>query len=448
MQRGREISNHFDVLVIGSGVAGNSIAHKCADAGLNTAIADYRPFGGTCAMRGCDPKKILVDTAYIADIKKRLPALITSNPEINWKDLISFKKSFTDAIPQKREESYKKANIAMLRGKAYFDSGDSVIINNKKYIADKIVIATGAKPQKLNIEGENYLITSDDFLELEELPEDIIFIGGGFISFEFAHIASRFGSNVKIFHNNNEPLNMFDREIVFKMINYSKDIGIDVILDSPVNKIEKNGSQFIVHSAKGSFLGKVVIHGAGRVADIDELNLEAANIKYGKGILVNDYMQSVSNEKVYAAGDSAAGAPPLTPVGSAEAEIAAENIIKGNILKRDFKIIPSTLYTIPPLAGVGLSEENAKKKGLDFKVNFSDTSNWYHSKKTGFKGTYYKVLIENKTDKIIGAYIFSPNAEDTVNLLTIAMHVEITTEKLKDIIFNYPSITSDIKYMI
>lgn len=442
------MKNHFNVLAIGSGVAGSTIAMKCADAGLKTAIVDCRPYGGTCAIRGCDPKKILVDAAEYLDVQNRLPALIAGNPVINWNDLMRFKKSFTDTVPLKREKAYTDAKIAMLKGKATFNSGNSLVINGEKYSADKIVIATGAKPRKLNIEGEENLINSDAFLELEKLPDEIIFVGGGFISFEFAHIAARFGTKVKIIHRDNYPVEMFDKDIVAMLVDYSRNIGIDVILNSSVNSIEKKNGKFIVKAGNTGFTADLVVHGAGRVADIDELDLEAAGIEYGNGILVNEYMQSVSNENVFAAGDAAAESPPLTPVGAAEAKIVSENIIKGSKIKRNFKIVPFTLFTIPPLAGVGLSEEKAIKEGLDFRKNISDTSNWYHSKKTGFKGTGFKILIDNETDMIIGAFILSPDAENTINLITMAMHASFTVSELKNIIFSYPSISSDIKYMI
>jgi len=442
------MQNDFNILVIGSGAAGGTIATKCAAAGLKTAIVDCRPYGGTCAIRGCDPKKILVDAAEYLDEKNRLADLISGNPSIEWKKLMDFKRSFTYPVPKKREEAYRAAGITMFKGTAVFNSKNSVLIDSNEYSADKIVIATGAKPGKLNIAGEENLLQSDGFLELEELPEDIVFVGGGFISFEFAHIAARFGSRVKIIHRDDMPVEMFDRDMVSMLLDYSRNAGIDIILNSAVNSIQKKNGKFIVKAGSEEYKTDLAVHGAGRVADIDGLGLEIAGIEHGRGITVNDYMQSVSNENVYAAGDAAEGSPPLTPVGAAEAKIVAENIISGNKSKRDFKIVPFTLFTIPPLASVGLSEENALKKGFDFRKNFSDTSSWYHMKKTGFKGTGFKVLIDNKTDKIIGAFVFSPNAENTINLFTMAMHASLSVNDIKNIIFAYPSISSDIKYMI
>ncbi len=443
------MNDNFDVFVIGSGSAGSAIAMRCASSGLNTAIADYRPYGGTCAIRGCDPKKILVDAASVVDVKRRLPDLVSREALIEWDDLIRFKNKFTDKVPASREKSYKEAKITMLRGKAHFISPDTVKINTLTYRADKIVIATGAKPRKLNIKGEKYLLSSDDFFELESLPDRIAFIGGGFISFEFAHVAKRFCSEVKIIHSDNSPLGIYDKDIVDLLIKQTRDIGIDVVLDSPVKEISKINKGFKIITEHAFFESDRVIHGAGRVADVDELGLEAAGVDHENGVIVNDFMQSISNNIVYSAGDAAAGSPPLTPVGALESKIAAENIISGNKKKRKFPVIPSTLFTLPALGGIGLTEENAIQKGLDYTKRFSaDTSNWYHSKKTGFKGTGFKVLIDKKSDLIIGAHILAPNAEDTINLIAMAMQASIKVSCIKDMVLTYPSTSSDLKYMI
>jgi glutathione reductase (NADPH) len=442
------MDQNFDVLVIGSGAAGSNIAMRCASYGLKTAIVDYRPYGGTCAIRGCDPKKILVDTAAIAGVGARLPELISKSPVIAWEDLIKFKNKFTDLVPVRRNKSYKEADITMLRGKARFVSPSEVIINNIKYSAEKIAVATGAKPRKLHIVGEQYLLNSEDFFVQKSLPDRIAFIGGGFISFEFAHVVKRFCSEVKIIHADNNPLDLYDQEIVEMLLGVSRAAGIEIVLDSPVTEIHKKNNQFEIITGNGSILSDLVFHGAGRVADTDELGLESANVAQDNGVIVNDYMQSITNESVYAAGDAAKGSPALTPVSAIESKIAAENIIEGNKKKRGFKIIPSTLFSIPPLGGVGLTEKDAIKQGFDFRKKFSETSNWYHMKKSGYKGTGFKVLIDKKSDLIIGAHILSPNAEDIINFISMAMQASIKTSEIKDMIFTYPSITSDIKYMI
>ena len=440
---------HFDVLVIGTGSAGTTIAKRCAKAGLDTAIVDCRPYGGTCAIRGCDPKKILVDGARYMDMNDRLTNLLSKKLSIGWKDLMAFKRSFTDPYPEKREKSYSDAGITMFKGVAVFDSKNSVAIGEESYSADKIAITTGAKPMDLNIEGEHHLIHSDDFLELEGLPEEIIFVGGGFISFEFAHIASRFGSKVKILNDDDRPLKMHDKDMVSMLINYSKRLGIDVILNSPAESIEEKNGRFILGAGGTEFSSKLVVHGAGRVANIDQLGLENANIEGGKdGVAVNEYMQSITNENIYCAGDASAGSPLLTPVCVEEAKIAARNIIEGNTIKRKFEIIPYTLYTIPPMASVGISEEMAEEKGLDYRKKSSDTSGWYNLKKVGYKGTGFKVLIDNGSNRILGAHLISPDAENIINIFSMAMYASFTVDEVKDMILTYPSITSDIKYMI
>jgi glutathione reductase (NADPH) len=438
----------FDLLVIGSGVAGSNIALECAGAGLDTAIVDYRPYGGTCAMRGCDPKKILVDAAGYIDLARRLPQLVSSSPRISWQDLLRFKASFTDKIPQKREKAYRQANITALRGKASFVSREKVLIDGTAYRADKIVIATGAKPQRLGIQGEELLLDSDEFLELEDLPESMAFVGGGYISFEFAHIAKRFCKQVHIIHEDESPLNVYDQDIVRMLIDLSRDCGIEIELGKKITKIEKSKGRFNLGTADKVFSAELAVHGAGRAADVGLLDLEAAGITQNDGIEVNEYMQSTSNERIYAAGDAVSGSPLLTPVASYEARIAAYNIINGNRKKRELALIPSTLFTIPPLGSVGLTEEEAKDKGIDYKIFSADTSDWYHSRKSGYLGTGFKVLVDKDSGLFLGAHILGPGAQDIINLVCMAMNASLKAVEVKKMLLTYPSITSDLKYMV
>lgn len=438
----------YEVLVIGSGAAGSGVAMRCARAGLATAIVDHRPYGGTCAIRGCDPKKILVDAAAETDLAQRLPQLVSGNGSMRWEDLIAFKDSFVRDVPQKRQKSYRDAGIVMLRGRASFVNPDTVSIGQKHVKARTIVIATGARPRSLGIEGEGHLLTSDDFLDLQRLPDSIAFVGGGFISFEFAHVAKRFCKKVSILHADDRPLPVYDREVVDMLLKATRQRGIEVDLDAPVDRIEKQAEGLVLHTRDGSHMTQMAIHGAGRVPDVDGLDLKKGAVQAEGGILVNEFMQSISNPRVYAAGDAAAGLAPLTPVAVYESKIAAENIIHSNTLKRGRPHIPSTLFSIPPLAGVGLTEEALQQKGIPYRKVFSKTERWYHIKKAGYRDTAFKVLIGKESDLVLGAHILAPHAEDTINLVAMAMECGLTAARLKETIWTYPSITSDLKYML
>lgn len=209
----KEEEHTFDLVIIGTGTAASTTASECSSAGLSVAIIDSLPFGGTCALRGCDPKKVLVEAAKIIDSNQRHEnkgIIGSQGVHIKWADLIRFKRTFTDPFPKSRENGYINAGIVPFHGHARFIGPTAVRVqkgetgNNIDIIlrSKHILIATGSKPMNLNFPGSEGIITSDQFLELgcDNLPDRIVFIGGGYISFEFAHIAARSGSNVTILH--------------------------------------------------------------------------------------------------------------------------------------------------------------------------------------------------------------------------------------------------------
>jgi glutathione reductase (NADPH) len=443
----------FDVVVIGTG-SGSSVALRCAEAGRKTAIVDYLPFGGTCALRGCDPKKVLVGLAHVLSLNKQLQGKgITSPAAASWKDLMEFKKTFTEPVPGKRENTYKNAGIATYHGSAHFISENTLQVNENILQAQKFVIATGAKPGKLDIPGEELLIDSSAFLELKELPGDILFVGGGYIAFEFAHIVSSFGVKATIIHNGELPLENFDAGLVKLLVKESEAAGIKIILKTDVKGISKKNGRFLIQAEQEgkekTFTTRLAVHSAGRTADIDDLRLEKVNVSVGKkGVEVNEYMQSVSNPGIYACGDANDKSLPLTPVAAKEAIVLSSNLLKGNHLKIDYGHIPSNVFSIPPLASVGLTEDAANIQNLDYKVNYEVTTGWYSSRRLNEPVTAYKVLIDNETDLIAGAHLLGNNAEETINIFAIAMNAGLKASEFKKTIFSYPTNASDIVHML
>jgi len=451
------VKKKFDLIVIGTGSAAATVAFKCRFAGWDVAIVDFRPFGGTCALRGCDPKKVLVGAAEIVDWARRMHGLgfNAENVRIEWQELMRFKRSFTDPVPGHQEQRLVEAGIHVFHGRASFVGPTSVEVGTDILEGRYVVIATGAKPRKLDISGEQHVTESDRFLELEELPHRIVFIGGGYISFEFAHIAIRAGSEVTILHRGDRPLEKFDPDLVSQLVKRTQHLGATVKLGLQVELIEKISDRLRVHASGRNgqtevFETDLVVHGAGRVAEIDDLNLTAAGVRSDKrGVQVNEYLQSLSNPAVYAAGDAAAtGLPALTPVAGYEGRIVASNLLKGNHRKFEALPIPTIVFTVPPLSAVGLSEQAARQMGLQFRVRHENTAGWYSSRRIGQPCSGFKMLIEDGTDRILGAHLIGPNADELINVFAFAMQLETPSSKLKHMLFGYPTVASDLTFML
>lgn len=446
----------FDLIVIGTGTAASTVAYECRSADWEVAIIDSRPFGGTCALRGCDPKKVLVGVAEVFDWAQRMNGrgIRTENTRIEWSDVMRFKRSFTDPVPENNERSFAKAGITAFHGRAHFVDSTRVEVGEDVLVGRYVVVATGAMPRKLSIPGEQYVTRSDQFLELETLPQRIVFIGGGYISFEFAHVAARAGAKVTILHRGERPLEGFDSDLVNQLLGRTKHLGIRVDIGIEVSAIERTNDKLLVHGSTGrehtTFEADLVVHGAGRVPEIDDLNLAAAGVESEEsGVRVNEYLQSISNTAVFAAGDAAAsGLPKLTPVAAYEGRIVASNLLKANHRKVEHMAIPTIVFTIPPLAAVGLLEHAAREKGLNFRTTHEDTSGWYSSRRVGEESAGFKVLIEDRSDRVLGAHMIGPHADEVINIFALAMQADITASKLKHGIFGYPTLGSDVKYML
>src|SRR2546421_6557912 len=268
----------FDFIVIGTGTAAQVAAERVRRAGRSVAVIDHRPFGGTCALRGCDPKKMLVSGAEAADWARRMHGRgVVGELRINWKELIAFKRTFTDPIPKKREESFAKQGMDAFHGMAHFDSPDTVLAEGRPLKGRNIVIAAGARPVPLNFPGAEHAITSDAFMDLEDLPKRIVMVGGGYIAAEFSHIAARAGAKVTVLQRAERMLTRFDPELVGWLMEKFSEIGIEVQTGTAVEAIERVGSGFRVRAKSREIAidADLVVRAAGRAPDLGALNLAA-----------------------------------------------------------------------------------------------------------------------------------------------------------------------------
>jgi glutathione reductase (NADPH) len=447
----------FDLIVVGTGSAAQSAAFPCREAGWSVMVVDSDPFGGTCQLRGCDPKKVLVGVSELIDWSRRMQGkgLPAPSPSLVWPEMARFKRTFTDGVPEAMGQSFKEAGIHAVHGRGHFVGPASLRVGDETYLGRHVVIAAGARHAPLGIPGEELLTTSTGFLELTKLPHRVAFVGGGYIAFEFAHVAARAGADVTVLHRGERPLEGFDPDLVAQLVQATGELGVDVRLSTSVNAVERRGDALVVHAATHQedveVAADLVVHAAGRVPEVDDLGLEAAGVTRGDngGVVVNEYLQSVSNLAVYAAGDAvSSGGLPLTPVAGMQGGIVAANLLNGNTRTPNYLGIPTVVFTTPPLARVGLDEATARAQGLHFTIHYEDTSKWYSSRRVGLTRTGSKTLVEDGTERVLGAHLLGPHAEETINIFALAIRAGLSAKDLKDMVFAYPTSASDIGYML
>lgn len=445
----------YDLAVIGTGTAAMAAAARARKAGWSVAVVDHRPFGGTCALRGCDPKKLLIAGADAIDRVGRMRGKgVSGSVGVDWAELMAFKRSFTDPVPGQREARLAEIGADGLQGRARFVGPNTLEVNGVgTFGARHILIASGAEPVKLGIPGEEYLVDNEGFLSLSRLPRHIVMVGGGYIAAEFSNIAALAGARVTILQNGDRMLKAFDPDLTNWLMTSFRDHGIDVRLGAKVERVEKVADGFRVHATAGGKPIEVdadlVVHAAGRSPRFDELGLAAGGVEAERGRLkLNEFLQSVSNPAVYAAGDAARSGPPLTPVSSHDAAVAASNMIEGNHRRPDYRGVPSVAFTLPPIASVGVGEAEARKLGIDLQIKSELTPDWFTALQAAEKVYGYKTIVDKATGKILGAHLVGPHAEETINLFALAVRHGLTVKDLKETMFAYPTAASDVGYML
>lgn len=438
----------FDVLVIGSGAAGQTVAAACAREGRSVAVVDRLPFGGTCALRGCIPKKALLAGVEAAS---RFEGLVGEGIEgrcsIDWPALMARKERTVAGSTAGTLAWMHDAGITTLEGAARFIAEDAVEVDGERVSAEDIVIATGSTPASLGIDGEHLVSTSTDFLSLPAMPARVLFIGGGYISFEFARLAQLAGASVTIVHRSSRVLKEFDERLAMMVVERYRALGITVLLDAPVAGVEHaDDGVLAVRTAGNTLVADAVFHGAGRVPALTDLALEVAGVAYDRaGVTVDATLRSVSNPRVWAAGDAAALGVPLTPVAGAHGEVVAAGIL-GAHATFDPRVIASVVFTDPPLAAVGMSATDAAGDP-DLEVREFDMSEWFTQTRVGNTSAGATLVLDRTSGAVMGAHLLGVDADEVVNVFALAIRQGATLDVLKSMTWSYPTLSYDINYL-
>lgn len=448
-------SESYDVVILGGGNAGFGVTGPTRTAGLSVAMIEPDKLGGVCPNRGCTPKKVLVAAAHALDeiARAKHHCIAVDEPKVDWAALIDREQAMIKDIPARLEKMLETRGVTRIRGRAKFAGPRTIAVGDHTIEAKHIVIATGSKPRPLPIDGAEHLITSDDVLTERTLPREIVFIGGGVIALEFSHVYARAGAKVTILEVLPRLLGELDVDAVGEIAKESARLGIDIRTEVKIKRIApSNGRLRVTFEQKGkehALDADRVVNGAGRVADVDALDLGAGQVDAERGrIKVDEHLRSVSNPAVHVCGDALWSSPQLSPIATYEGGIVGRNIVEGPSHKPDYASIPSAVYTVPALASVGLTAAKAKEQGRSVKVHTNDLSNWLSSRTYAESAAWARVVVDEGNDRILGAQIVGHAGEELIHLFALAMRHGITATALRETVYGFPTFTADIKSML
>ena len=448
------MTERYDVIILGAGNAGFGVSAVAQEAGKRIAFVEEWDFGGTCPNRGCTPKKVLVAAAHSLDEIDRasVHGIDVGTPSIDWAKLIDREQDMVSFMPGAMEDVASNRGD-VFKGHAKFVGPNAVEVDGTVIEGDNIVIATGSKPRDLPIPGAEHLITSDDVLTDRVLPEEIVFIGGGVIALEFGHVYTRAGANVTILEALPTILPRMDADAVAALRVESERIGITIKTDVTVNEItEADGRVTVAYHHEGqshTVTADRVVNGAGRVANVDTLDLDAGGIAHdGIRVETDEFLRSTSNPAVWVAGDALVTSPQLSPLATYEGRIVGQNIVDGPSATPDYAAAPSSVYTVPAIASVGLTEAEAVDRGLKVSVKTNDMTSWFSGKTYAETVAFAKVIIDDVTDQIVGVHLVGHQAEELIHLFALAMGNGITASRLRETLFAFPTFSSDVKNLL
>ena len=445
----------FDVVILGGGNAGIGVTGPVRRAGMSVAMIEADLLGGTCPNRGCTPKKVLVAAGHaLHEIERAsIHHIAVGKPRLDWAALIDREKDMIKDIPANLARSMARREVEVVKGCGAFAGPNTIRVGDREFQAGHIVIATGSKPRPLPIPGAELMITSDEMLSERELPRSVIFVGGGVIALEFGHVYARAGAEVTILEALAQLLPAMDADAVAHLQAESERIGIRVKTAVNVKRIERaNGRLRVIfdhNGAEHAAEAERVVNGAGRVANVDRLDLAAGQVEHANGrIAIDRHLRSISNPNIYVCGDAVPTSPQLSPIATYEGDIVGRNIVEGPKYSPDYASMATSVYTVPPLASVGLTEAAARHKGLAVDVHTNDMLGWFSAKTYAETVAWSKVVVEQSTDRILGAHFVGHSGQELVNIFGLAMRFGITARQIRDNVYAYPTFASDLKHML
>lgn len=437
----------YDLFVIGAGSGGVRAARLAAQLGKRVAIAEEYRIGGTCVIRGCVPKKLLVyGSRYGAEIEDaRAFGWSYEDLEFQWPTLIHNVQREVDRLNGVYTRTLENAGVERFLTRAKVDGAHSMRLADRDATvsADYILVATGSAPTFPSVPGAEHFISSNECFQFETLPESIVILGAGYIGMEFASIFAGLGVAVTVVHRGDQILRGFDMDLRDTVAEALRDRGVDLRMDTNISSIEKDGEGYRVVLTDGDVLhASSVMAATGRKPNTKGLGLEAVGVELGNnGRVVVDAYSKTAADNIYAVGDVTDRAN-LTPVAIREGTDFVETVFEGQPKAMDYSFIPTAVFTEPEIGTVGLSEEDARK---DHQVDIYNTS--FRPMRATISGrgekVFMKLVVDAATDKVLGLHMVGPDAAEIVQMAAIPLRLGATKADFDATMALHPSMAEE-----
>lgn len=439
----------FDLFVIGAGSGGVRASRVAAAHGAKVAVAEEFRVGGTCVIRGCVPKKLLIYGAHFAEDLKDARRFGWNVPDcgFEWATLRDNVLADVDRLEGLYTNTLNSHKVELIAERVTVTGPHSVkLASGREVTAKVILVATGAWPLIPEVEGAEHGITSNEVFHLDECPKRIVIVGGGYIANEFAGIFHQFGSHVKMVNRGGTLLRGYDEQIRDRLLQISTMKGINFRFNAQMEKIEKKeDGTLCVHFKNGDpVAADIVLFATGRRPHTDGLGLENAGVEIDeKGAIKVDEYSRTSCESIYAVGD-VTDRLQLTPVAIREGHAFADTVFGNNPRTVDYSCVPSAVFSHPPLAGVGLTEAQAKNKYGTVKVYTSDFRPMKNVLAGRDERALYKMVVDATTNKVVGLHMIGPDAPEILQAAAVAVKAGLTKQDFDDTVALHPSMAEEL----
>lgn len=439
----------YDLFVIGAGSGGVRAARIAAAHGAKVAIAEDYRVGGTCVIRGCVPKKLLVYGAHFAEDLKDARSFGWDVPacDFNWprlRDAVLDEVTRLEGLYTQNLDNHK---VTVFKARATVAGPNAVALDSgETFTVGKILIATGGWPFVPEFPGSEHGITSNEVFHLETMPKRVVIAGGGYIANEFAGIFSKFGAKVTVVNRGDAILRGYDAQISDRLLQISLQKGIDFKFNAPFERIDKaaDGTLTVHLGGQDPIEADLVMFAVGRVPNSGNLGLEAAGVALGKdGSVTVDEWNQTNIPSIYAVGD-VTNRIQLTPVAIREGQAFADTVFGGKPTTVDYTCVPNAVFSNPPIGAVGYTEAEARNQFGTVKVFTSD----FRAMKNVLAGrnerALYKMVVDASTDKVVGLHMIGPDAPEILQAAAIAVKAGLTKAQFDDTIALHPTMAEEL----